>query len=150
MSDYVCREIKKTHNLIHRVLETRGKNGCDTSLTFSDRQVCKYLFCSCDKPIYQKDVEKTFSLRRSSASTQLGKMEEKGLIVRVSEDSDKRLKRIVLTDKAKEIMSSACKEMETIEELIVKGLTKSEIAALLKTLDKMQRNLISETEKTNG
>lgn len=150
MSDYVCREIKKTHNLIHRVLEGRNKNSSDNNLTFPDRQVCRYLFCNDDKPIYQKDVEKTFSLRRSSASTQLSKMEEKGLIVRVSEDSDKRLKRIVLTQKAKEIMASSCKEMEAIEELIVKGLTKAEITSLLKTLDKMQSNLISETEKSNG
>lgn len=150
MSDYVCREIKKTHNLIHRVFEGRNKNGSDDCLTFPDRQVCKYLFCNADKPIYQKDVEKTFSLRRSSASAQLSKMEEKGLLIRISEDSDKRLKRIVLTQKAKEITSSACKEMEAIEELVVKGLTKAEVSTLLKILDKMQRNLISETEKTNG
>lgn len=143
---YVLREIKKTQNLIFRLLESKAKSQTEKDLTFPDRQICGFLMHSGSKPMYQKDIEKEFSLRRSSASTKLTKMEEKGLIVRVSQDSDKRLKRIELTDKAKNSFKGACKDVDDLEDIVVKNLPKEEVDSFIKTLKKLQAALIKESE----
>ena len=53
--------------------------------------------------IYQKDIEKEFGLRPSTATEVLKALEKKELICRVSEKQDARLKRIEFTSKAEEI-----------------------------------------------
>ena len=52
-----------------------------------------------DKEIYQKDIEKNFVVRRSTASGILDTMEKNGMLMRIPSDFDARSKRIVLTDK---------------------------------------------------
>lgn len=139
---YIGHEIKKTHNLIFRVLEAHSKNGYQ-DLTYIDRQFCAYIYHNENKPIYQKDLEKEFSLRRSSASEQLRKMEEKGLIIREQTHLDKRLKRIVLTDKAHQQMDKSFQEVKKFEALIASGLSGGEIENLISTLQKIQNNLLT-------
>ena len=53
-----------------------------------------------DKDIYQKDLEKKFSVTRSTASKVVKLMVQKGLIVREEVESDARLKKLILTEKA--------------------------------------------------
>ncbi len=142
MEIFVGREIKKTHNLIHRLLDARLKINPDKGITFADRQICMYLFNNAPRAIYQKDIEKDFSLRRSSASAQLSKMEGKGLIVRHSDSEDKRLKRIELTEKARDKLTASLKEVHKMEELIVGGLTEEEKENFLKTIEKIQQNIL--------
>lgn len=143
---YVLREIKKTQNLISRLLEAKAKSQPNSVLTYSDRQICAFLYRNENKPICQKDIENEFSLRRSSASTRLTKLEEKGLVVRKSVDGDKRLKRIELTDKAKTNFKVACRDVEVLENSVTKDMDKEEIEAFLKTLKKLQTALINESK----
>ena len=49
-------------------------------------------------PVYQKDIETEFQIKRSTASTLLASMEKNGLITRRSVDHDARLKQVILTD----------------------------------------------------
>ena len=51
--------------------------------------------------IYQKDIEKEFGLRPSTATEVLKALEKKELICRVSEKQDARLKRIELRPRPK-------------------------------------------------
>lgn len=147
MSSYILREIKKTQNLIFRLLEAESKADPENILTFSDRQICGYLLHNKDKHVFQKDIEKEFSLRRSSASAQLAKMEEKGLIERTTDDVDKRLKEITLTKKAKDTLASSFKQVDNLESLITEDLSEKEIDSFLKTLKKIQERVIKESEK---
>ncbi len=141
------REIKKTQNLIFRLLEAKSKADPEDILTFSDRQICGYLLHNKDRQIFQKDIEKEFSLRRSSASLQLAKMEEKGLIERTTDDADKRLKEITLTKKAEETLAYSFKKVDNLEVLVSKDLSEKEIDAFLKTIKKIQDAVIRESEK---
>ena len=54
-------------------------------------------------PVYQKDIETEFQIKRSTASTLLASMEKNGLITRRSVDHDARLKQVILTDKARKM-----------------------------------------------
>ena len=55
--------------------------------------------------IYQKDVEKEFQIRRSTATGTLQILEKNGFIRREPVKQDARLKKLVPTDKAKEYAS---------------------------------------------
>ena len=69
-------------------------------------------------------------------------MQSKGLIERYGDNNDKRLKRIVLTDKAKESLTSSLKVLQKTEAQVVEGLSEEEKDCFLKTLDKIQQNIL--------
>lgn len=73
---------------------------------------------SMEQDIFQKDIEEEFGIRPSSVTGLLQALEQEGLISRESVSSDGRLKKIVLTDKAKEIQTNivACHK-QVIQQL---------------------------------
>ncbi len=141
--NYVGREIKMTQNLIQRLMESETKINCSGCASFTVKQICGYLYRNLDKPVYQKDVEKVFSLRRSSASAQLKKMEDMGLITREGDFSDKRLKVIKLTPLAKNEIEKNLEEIHRTESVISSGITEEEEEFLCSILKKI-RNTIEE------
>lgn len=88
---------------LDRVIKRRFDKLADsTGVNGAEGRVIHYLILNQDKITFQKDVEIEFDLRPSSASELLKRMEKKGLIERMSVESDARLKKIVLTDKSRE------------------------------------------------
>jgi DNA-binding MarR family transcriptional regulator len=101
----------------------------------------KYLAGNMDKDIFQKDIEEVFSLRASSVSATLKKLEGKGFITKEAVDYDARLKRIRLTDKALDLHKEKILQFENIERKIEKTLTENEINELGRLLDKLSEAL---------
>ncbi len=93
------------------------------------------------RPVYQKDIEKEFGLRPSTATEALKNLEAKGLICRISEKQDGRLKRIELTSKAEEIRHLITSEIAESENLLLKGITEEERRIFIKIGKKMLKNL---------
>ena len=93
------------------------------------------------RPVYQKDIEKEFGLRPSTATEALKKLEAKGLICRISEKQDGRLKRIELTSKAEEIRHLITSEIAESENLLLKGITEEERRIFIEIGKKMLKNL---------
>ena len=93
------------------------------------------------RPVYQKDIEKEFGLRPSTATEALKNLEAKGLICRISEKQDGRLKRIELTSKAEEIRHLITSEIAESENLLLKGITEEERRILIEIGKKMLKNL---------
>jgi len=96
---------------------------------------------SAGEEVYERDIEKEFGIRRSTATQMLNSMEKNGLIERVSESSDKRLKRIVLTKKAKECHKIVCAKLDKIDEELTGLLTKEEFSQLKNILEKLKEGL---------
>ena len=94
-----------------------------------------------DRDIFQKDFEEKFSIRRSTATKILQLMEKNGLIERQKVESDARLKKIVLTNKALDIHKKAVGNIETLEQNMLKDISQEEIENFLKVLDKIKANL---------
>ena len=92
-------------------------------------------------PVYQKDIEKEFGLRPSTATEALKNLEAKGLICRISEKQDGRLKRIELTSKAEEIRHLITSEIAESENLLLKGITEEERRIFIEIGKKMLKNL---------
>ena len=93
------------------------------------------------RPVYQKDIEKEFGLRPSTATEALKNLEAKGLICRISEKQDGRLKRIELTSKAEEIRHLITSEVAESENLLLKGITEEERRIFIEIGKKMLKNL---------
>lgn len=94
--------------------------------------------------VYQRDLEKRFNMRRSSVTKTLQNMEKNGLVLRQSVDSDARLKRIVLTEKAKLFNEQMRQSIYQTEQALKNGLTEEEVTTFLMIADKIFNNLREE------
>lgn len=96
--------------------------------------------------VFQKDVEKEFNIRRSTATNILKNMEEKGLIKRTALPSDSRLKIIEVQESGKKIQSEISKFLVATDNKILNSLGAFERRSFIKSLHKIPEKL-AESEK---
>ena len=88
----------------------------DSLTTNMQRLVLHYiLFESLKREIYQKDVEKEFQIRRSTATGTLQILEKNGFITRKPVEKDARLKKLVPTAKAEGVREHILENIRYIE-----------------------------------
>lgn len=85
-------------------------------------------------------------MRRSTTSTMLKSMEDKGLIERISIEKDARMKKLQLSQKGQSLVEKVTKEYQRIENLLLKDLTDEELEQFFKTIHKMQQNMLKDIE----
>ena len=96
---------------------------------------------SSHRSVYQKEIEKEFGLRPSTATEALKLLEERGLISRILEEWDGRYKRIVFTPKAQAVKETLRREIEESESILLQGISPSDQEHFLETAAKMLKNL---------
>lgn len=96
---------------------------------------------SVHRNVYQKEIEKEFGLRPSTATEALKLLEEKGLICRIPEEKDGRYKRIVFTQKARDVQTALRREIEESESVLLRRISVSEQRQFLEIAEKMLQNL---------
>ncbi len=129
---------KLTNRIRRRITELAS----DLPYTGAQGKILHFLIAQ-KETVYQKDIEQEFSLRPSSATEMLKKMEEAGLIYRVSEEKDARLKRIVLTEKARFFEGDVQRGLNEIEKEISEGIKEKDLETFRKVLAKMLSNIES-------
>ncbi len=137
------KEILCLSNLIKRNFDSALSERGET-VTPVQGQVIRYLLKNGGCDIFQRDIEKVFSYRRSTASTVLGLMEEKGLIERVAVPYDARLKKLVLTDKAMEFAAVCEEEDGKMRSRMTEGIPDEDIETALRVLSAVKTNLLKE------
>ena len=114
------------------------------------RVIC-FLYQNRDRDIFQKDIEKEFSVRRATVSVLLRTMELKQLVTRESVSSDARLKKVVLTAKSENIAQIAQEEVARFEKMLQEDIPPEDMAAFYRVTDKIRSNIekhfIEKTEK---
>lgn len=93
------------------------------------------------KDVYQRDFENDFGITRSTASKVLKLLEKKGMIERTSVSHDARMKKIVLTDRSRELGRQMRKQGEQTEKQLTSGFTPEELKTLCGLLDRIYANL---------
>jgi len=137
----ISTEIKTLNNLLRRFVEgSMQEKGLDEP-SMQHHTIMYYLFRNQDKEIFQKDIEKELSIRRSTVSHLLVLMEKKGLIIREDVKFDARLKKLSLTPKSIELCMEGERLYEVMEVQLTKGLTDEEISAFLSAISKMKNNI---------
>ncbi len=139
--------VRNVNIMIKRRMENSPTRKTLDNATGMHGYILCYLKAQGETHIFQKDVEKKFSMRRSTATAILQLMEKNGLITRESVEYDARLKRIVLTEKAEQLVSLFDVERQKNEEILKKGLSKCEIDTLITLLGKIENNLIEDANK---
>lgn len=107
------------------------------NLTSTQMGVIDFLSYHPNEEMFQKDIEKEFYIRRSTASTLLQRMENKGLLKRVPSQTDGRLKQVILTDKALSYCDAITQFMDDNQRFIHQHFSDDEYESLLNSLDKL-------------
>lgn len=134
-------EIRNLSHGIKRYFASKSAKQQAERMTGVHGFIIGYLYDNSDHDIYQREIEEKFNIRRSSVSSVLGLMEKNDLIKREAVEHDARLKKLVLTDKAKKLHERVHEEIEELEETLTKGISQSELDSFMKTLDKLKTNL---------
>jgi DNA-binding MarR family transcriptional regulator len=100
-----------------------------------------YLAKNGEKDIFQKDLEEVFSVRSSTMSAIILRMEKKGFLVRESVAYDARLKKLVLTEKGRRIHEMIESKVAETEEKLSACLSEDEKKTLCFLLEKLRQNL---------
>ena len=94
-----------------------------------------------DRTLYQKDIEKEFGLRPSTATELLKTLESRKMIQRVSSEEDGRYKKIQFTEAAEDIRLALQQEIQKTEGLLVEGISREDLNTFMKVAEKMLENL---------
>ena len=139
--DHVGFYIRNLSNLIHRRINRMVAEE-EESLTARQVWMLDYLIHQGDMEIMQKDIEKEFSIRRSTASHMLTLMENNGYIRRVAVPRDARLKRIVLTEKGRQAQERMTDRIKRFEAMMRAGMTDEEVEGFLMMLGRFEKNIL--------
>lgn len=139
----IGKHLAQLNNLIHREISKNesAKNDASPEISRASSGILIYLSVHKDAPVYQRDLEKEFTVRRSTMSKVLSLLESKGLIVRVNVNSDKRLRKIELTDKAALLTDKLKANAVALEQKMTSGISEKELLAFKSTLIKITNNL---------
>ena len=114
----------------------------DSLRTNMQRLVLHYiLFESLKRDIYQKDVEKEFQIRRSTATGTLQILEKNGFITRDPVKEDARLKKLTPTDKAKGVRQHILDNIRYVEGLLAGEIPEEKLTVCREVLQQMSENL---------
>lgn len=141
----IGRELKKLSNLIKRYIANDVIKQEAESITGNNGCIIGYIAQS-DHVVYQKEVEQVFGITRSTASKVINLMEKKELLVREQENSDKRLKKLILTEKAYRACEMFEKGGRLFEEKLTKGFSEDELELFFSFIERMKRNITEENE----
>ena len=91
-------QIRRVDNLIFRKINQFARENDVEQATPMHGWIIGYLYRHRDTPVFQRDIEREFSITRSTVTNILQLMERKGYIERRSVPQDARLKQLVLTE----------------------------------------------------
>ncbi|KOY77760.1 MarR family winged helix-turn-helix transcriptional regulator [Apilactobacillus kunkeei] len=138
MTENIGRQLKIASTQLTKQFD---KFAIQYDLTSMQMSVIDFLTLFKDQEMFQKDIEHEFNIRRSTASTLLKRMEDKGLVRRVESNKDARQKQVILTDLAVQYEDDIQKFMVETQQQIHSFLSDEEYAALESSLDKIIKHM---------
>ncbi|MEI2988308.1 MAG: MarR family winged helix-turn-helix transcriptional regulator [Oscillospiraceae bacterium] len=133
-------ELISLNNLLKRHMDSSTSKKYVDNLTGTNGWVIGYIWRNRDHDVFQRDIEKEFSIRRSTASKVLKLMEGKKFIKRESVEYDARLKKLVLTSKSLEIQKMIDEDFKNMCDKAFANLTDEEIESFLGVILKIKHN----------
>lgn len=142
-------ELRRLSNLCNRCFEQAANRSQVDNITGANGWIIGYIARKTaeGEMVFQRDVEKRFGVTRSTASKVVSLMVQKGLIEQKSVPDDKRLRRLVLTERSREVLRLMDEDRKEFEITLRKGFSDEELATLFSMIERMQNNLRGMTEK---
>ncbi len=136
----ILYQIRTLNNMIVKCFKSDSYID-NLSLTPTQMQIMEYILDNHDIDIYQKDLEEVLNLTRATVSGVLFTMEKNGLIKRVANIKDARVKQIVLNESAEKIFLKKKRILEDLEKIIVNDLSSEDLESFLKVINIMKENI---------
>ena len=133
------RYVSKLSNKIRRKMDSFFSNG---DLSAAQGRALHFILAQPPgEELFQKDIEDEYSLRPSSATELLKKMEQSGLIFRQPTDYDARLKKILVTPKAMAYKTQVIKDLTDLESELTRGISSQDMEVFFRVIEKMLENM---------
>ena len=134
-------QVRRVNNLISRKVNHYSRENGVEDVTAMHGWILAYLYQYQDREIFQRDIERAFSITRSTVTNILQLMEKKGYIQRQSVPQDARLKRLILTEAGAEAHRQILRSLRQTDDYVSSLLTEEESAELLHLLNKLRTGL---------
>lgn len=138
LSDRLLPRLRMLNNSIRQLMDQQFLS---LDLTAPQSFVLHYLALHENEPIYPKDLEHSFQLTHPTVSGLLQRLEAKGFVSIVPDRSDRRCKRLQLTDKARCCEQAIGSAFAQLDHAMSAGMSPAERAELLRLLDLAMQNL---------
>lgn len=107
------------------------------AVTFSQIRILMVLYYYVETSCSMKELERIFHVSQQTIAGTVSRLEKKGLIVSFSHPEDKRIKKVMITDKGRQLSVDAEKIILEMEENEFSGLTDEEQKIFLSLLQKI-------------
>ena len=139
-TDHIGFQIRTLSNLISRKINQMVSEE-EENLTANQSWVLDYLTLHQEQDIMQRDIEKKFPVRRSTASHMLQLMEKNGYIRRISAPDDARMKKLIITEKGIEAQRRMKDRLCRFEDLFQSNITPEDLQYLKKLFKQLEENI---------
>lgn len=130
-----------SHQLKRQMLCESRRQGQD-DLTNMQKHILHFILLeTMHRDLFQKDLEKEFKVRRSTATGILQLLEKKGYLYRETVEQDARMKRIVPTEKALKLRGQLLENIRRREAQVRKGISEEDMKVFVRVLEKISFNL---------
>ena len=134
---HAARYVSKLSNKLRRKMDAFSTKG---QMSGAQGKVLHFLLVQTGD-VFQKDVEEEYSLRPSSATQLLQKMEREGLIRREAMPGDARRKRIVVCHKGLAYKDAVMEDIRALEAELTKGVDPDDLETFLRVMEQMLKNI---------
>lgn len=146
----VAPEIRRLDHLMARNMEAHAKEYCVDEVTMMHGWIIRYLHEQQGKDVFQKDVEKTFGIGRSTVTNIIQLMEKKGYLQREAVEHDARLKKLVLTEKGRFHHEQMEHLVDQLSRDTAEGITDEELDVFFHVLHKLEVNILQQKRVLQG
>ncbi|MCI7766600.1 MAG: MarR family transcriptional regulator [Oscillospiraceae bacterium] len=84
--------------------------------------------------VYQKDIENSFGIKRSSVASILSNMEKGGYIIREVDSTDARIKKVILTENGQKLQREMGLTIDMMEGIITRNMSDKEKKELIRLI----------------
>lgn len=139
-------EIRRLDHTISRSIEARVKAEGLDEIPLMNGWIMRYLYENRKKDIFQKDIEKFFSIGRSTVTNIIQILEKKGYVRRESVKYDARLKKVILTEKGIESHEKIEAIIGCLNHRMIQGIEEKDLQVFLHVADQIRRNVENEKQ----
>lgn len=135
--------LRAINNLLMRASVQQSKNSGIDNCTFMHGWILGYLCLHNEDNVYQRDIEREFSLTRSAVTSIVKNMEQKGYIKRIEVEHDARLKKLVITPSGKETHNKIVQNFKEMDKTIINHISDEDYKVFIKVCHQIKNNLYS-------
>ncbi len=134
-------ELRRLSLFMSRYMDAHSNRKKIEELTGTNSWIIAYIGAKKNSDVFQRDLEKTFGITRSTASKTIDAMVAKGYVNRVGVDYDARLKKLVLTEKALRVVGLMDDDGKRMEAALLDGFSDEEKQQLRGYIARMTENI---------